>query len=157
MNIVSRFTSGKRLNLVSRGSYQRRKYLSGLRHNKKFTWHSSPYKQVVGCSPGKYFKEFMDKKTELEEKKCKKRLFQDDKENTPKITPTKKIKRCPSNSDYGPNVEEPENEEVLKKEVEEVLARVQVNIKLLLLIQSSIKNICFLFYLSTGWLVMLDR
>jgi len=121
MNIVARFNAGKRLNLIQRGSYQRRVHLSGLRHNKKFVWHSSPYKNIVGCSPGKYFKDFMNKKMEEDKLRGKKRLFQ--KEND---TPRKKFKHEPKNIDYGPNVEEPEDEEMLSKEIDEVLKRLQV-------------------------------
>lgn len=126
MNIVAKFTGGKRLNLIQRGSYERRVYLSGLRHNKKFNWHYSPYKQVVGRSPGKYFKNFMKQKTESESSKSRKRLFT---ENNDK--PTKKVKTQASerNIDYGPQAEQPDDE-VTESDIEEVIQRLQVPIDL---------------------------
>jgi hypothetical protein len=50
MNIVSRFTMGKRLNLIQRGSYERRVCLSGLRYNKSLKWHVSPWKNFTIAS-----------------------------------------------------------------------------------------------------------
>jgi hypothetical protein len=54
-NIVTRFNMGKRLNLIQRGSYERKVHLSALRYTKSFKWHLSPWKKSAGRSPGKYF------------------------------------------------------------------------------------------------------
>lgn len=61
MNIVARFNMGKTLNLVQRGSYERRVYRAGLRFNRSFNWHTSPWKRCVQRSPGQYFKAYMEK------------------------------------------------------------------------------------------------
>lgn len=99
--------------------------LSGLRHNKRFNWHSSPYKRVTGSSPGKYLKEYIDEKIKVQARMCRKRLFSD---NVAKI-PKKKVKMYINhkrNTDYGPNAEEFEDDLVLAQEVEEVINRLKV-------------------------------
>lgn len=40
-NVEARVSMGKRLNLVQRGSYERRVNCCGLRYNKSFKWHLS--------------------------------------------------------------------------------------------------------------------
>ncbi|KAJ8911760.1 hypothetical protein NQ315_008812, partial [Exocentrus adspersus] len=126
MNIVARFNAGKRLNLIQRGSYQRRVHLSGLRHNKQLSWHYSPFKHLTGSSPGTYFKAYMNEAINMKRKLTRKRLFSDNEDETPR----KKIKNTPEkkshNTDYGPKAEEPEDELMLKNEVEEVMNRLTV-------------------------------
>lgn len=128
MNIVARFTAGKRLNLIQRGSYQRRVYLSGLRHNKNANWHYSPYKKFTGTSPGKYLKNFMEQQSAHErfrkKSSCRKRLFAT-------VNPKKKIKtQSEKNTDYGVLADQPEDPVAMGQEVEEVIERLQVFIDL---------------------------
>lgn len=103
---------------------QRRVHLSGLRYNNKFEWHSVPYKNVTGCSPGKYFTKFIETSTHNDQLKCRKRLITDINDNSKR----KKIKTdFQKNQDYNPNAEEPDMEEdFIKSECEEILARLKV-------------------------------
>jgi hypothetical protein len=90
MNIVSRFTMGKRLNLIQRGSYARRVYLAGLRFNKAFKWHRSPWKKYTGSSPGDHFSSYMEQQNSNKIARSKKHLFQEEESKT-QGTKTKKI------------------------------------------------------------------
>lgn len=61
MNIVSKFNMKKRLNLIQRGSYERKVHLAGLRYNYSFKWQSSAWKKTTEKSTGKYFEQFINK------------------------------------------------------------------------------------------------
>lgn len=125
MNIVSRFNMGKRLNLVQRGSYQRRVYLAGLRYNKQFNWHYSPYKRATKTSPGKYFEKFVRKGTRKQHLSTRKRLFPSA-EHENKNNKKRKL-NIKVNADYGPNAEMPEMEsDTLKMECEFLLQKLKV-------------------------------
>uniref|UniRef100_A0A1Y1LEE7 Uncharacterized protein n=1 Tax=Photinus pyralis TaxID=7054 RepID=A0A1Y1LEE7_PHOPY len=130
MNIISRFTAGKRLNLVQRGSYERRVHLAGLRHNKSFAWHYSPYKRYLETSPGAHFKMFVETHVQQQQKKEDRlaRKRQAEHQNRPSEPAPKKRRKQThdENYDYGPNAEEPEDEEVMEKNVEEVISSLQV-------------------------------
>lgn len=104
MNIVARFNMGKRLNLIQRGSYERRVYLSGLRYNNSLKWHNSPWKKVTGNSPGKYFKKFIDSRSTKHASNLS---------NRQSITSCNKKsvqqqQRVTLNLDYGQKAEEPD-------------------------------------------------
>ncbi|KAF5282304.1 hypothetical protein FQR65_LT14358 [Abscondita terminalis] len=47
MQIVARFNSGKRLNLIQGGSFQRRATLASLRYNEGVGWHYKDKKKIV--------------------------------------------------------------------------------------------------------------
>jgi hypothetical protein len=67
---------GKRLNLIQRGSYERRVFLSGLRYNKSLKWHSSPWKDFTKHSPGQHFKTFISKPpTKTKKASTRRKLF----------------------------------------------------------------------------------
>lgn len=62
MSLVAKYTSGKRLNLIQRDSFQRRCTVAGLQYQKGHMWPISPYKKFAGSSPGKYFKKTIAQK-----------------------------------------------------------------------------------------------
>lgn len=132
MQIVARFNSGKRLNLIQRGSFQRRATLSGLRYNQGAAWQRTPWKTLFEESPGKHFQRYMDKQMNSgERKKVNRRLFPEE------ATLRKKRGDYESmaNIEYGPNAEEAELEPVeMKAECERLLQKLQVSIPLFLLI-----------------------
>ncbi|KAB0802471.1 hypothetical protein PPYR_04657 [Photinus pyralis] len=102
MAILARFNAGKRLNLTQRGSFETRSHLAGLRYDKGTSWHYSPWRNVIGESPGSHFKEYMIRQKRSREMKTEHR------KNT---TPYKKDLMVPTeqpNFDYGPNAEEGE-------------------------------------------------
>ncbi|CAG9864782.1 unnamed protein product [Phyllotreta striolata] len=118
-----RFNQGKRLNLIQRGSYQRRVQLSGLRYNGKTEWHTSPYKDATGSSPGQHFKTFLKRQVNSAEKKsCRKRLFDGKPDNA---TKPKKAKMMP-NHDYGPKADQLEDPEMIVQQVEEIIKGLHV-------------------------------
>ncbi|CAG9857125.1 unnamed protein product [Phyllotreta striolata] len=121
-----RFNQGKRLNLIQRGSYQRRVQLSGLRYNGKTEWHTSPYKHATGNSPGQYFKMFLNRQVNSAKKKktCRKRLFDEKSNNATKTT--KKIKIMSNNTDYGPKADQFEDPSMIQQEVEEIIQGLHV-------------------------------
>lgn len=59
MSIFSKFNAGKRLNLTSRGSFQRRCTLTALSYQRGYHWHSIPWQNTVQRSTGKYFKKYI--------------------------------------------------------------------------------------------------
>lgn len=127
MNIVARFNMGKRLNLVQRGSYERRAYLSGLRYNKSFKWHSSPWKKCIGKSPGTNFKHFIKKHEG--KKSCRAKLFSRENKNDEKTD--KPNPKSAMNRDYGVYADEPEDAEDLNfimMEAELVVNQLNVSI-----------------------------
>lgn len=131
MNIVARFNMGKRLNLVQRGSYERRVHISGLRHNHKFEWHYSPWKRVTGQSPGKYFKQFITNNTQKDEKaKARKRLLFDKETSSQKLPKLQRSNNKPCKDkyiDYGPNATQPDEDDVvIEQEVERIVKNLQV-------------------------------
>lgn len=118
---------GKRLNLIQRGSYQRRVYLSALRYNKKIDWHRSPYKSITRTSPGKHFKMYLERQKNRDKLKLRRRLIFEDKENVkPKINKHSR-ERCMKNTDYGPLAEkEEEDENMIVSEVDRLLKKLNV-------------------------------
>lgn len=120
MNIVARFNMGKRLNLIQRGSYERRVHLSALSHNKSSYWNVSPWKTVTKKSPGYYFKKFMDKKdvSNLRNNKTKKNLF-------PSVSKKEKVP-AQKNRDYGENAQQPEDADILLMECQDIIKKLQV-------------------------------
>lgn len=120
MSILSRFTSGKRMNLVSRGSFQNRCILSGLRYNKSFLWHRNPWKIITKKSPGTHFKNFMAKRMAEKRRKsdkptARRKLF--------------KIVEKKPNLEYGPNAEQPEkSDEDVAKEINELIQDLKVRV-----------------------------
>lgn len=118
MNIVSRFNAGKRLNLISRGSYERRCHLSGMRYNKSYGWHTSPWKTTTLSSPGKNFKSYIAKQLKNKSQRSKRTLFQKRKRITDPL---------PS-IDYGPQAAQPEpTEEQVRSEAKQRLLELQVD------------------------------
>lgn len=131
MNLVARFNMGKRLNLIQRGSYERRVYMSGLRYNKSFQWHSSPWKKSTGKSPGKHFKKFIDKHTSKKETPCRRKLLSEYPDNHKKNT-VSKVK----NMDYGINAQEPEEQcetDFIMTEAQVIVQQLQVSSYFLLI------------------------
>ncbi|CAH1170902.1 unnamed protein product [Phaedon cochleariae] len=133
MNIVARFNQGKRLNFIQRGSYQRRVHLSGLRHNKQFKWHSDPYKNYMGCSPGQHFKKFIARNCRNQEMKCRKRLLSTDDNDNGKQKKSSDTKRKSGkintsvNTDYGPHADQQMmDNKLLAEEVDVIMKRLQV-------------------------------
>lgn len=64
-NVFSRlckFNMGKRLNIMSRGSYQRRVMITVLQHNDDYEWHHEGLRKFAGCKPGKLLKDMIDEK-----------------------------------------------------------------------------------------------
>ncbi|KAF2882521.1 hypothetical protein ILUMI_23657 [Ignelater luminosus] len=127
---TTRFNTGKRLNIVQRGSYERRVHISGLRHNHKFQWHYSPWKKVTGQSPGKYFKKFMTSSTQKDEKaKARIRLLFDKETPPPKKPKLKRTNNEPCKEkyiDYGPDATEPDEDDVvIQQEVDRIVKNPQ--------------------------------
>lgn len=120
MSILARFNMGKRLNLIQRDSFNTRSYLTGLRYNSGFTWHSQSWKKYMEASPGKHFKAYM--KGEDETQRKRKSLIRE----APKCR--KKLKVDHENQhDYGSNIAEVHmNEEHLQKEIDKLAERLQV-------------------------------
>lgn len=126
MNIIARFTTGKRLNLIQRFGYEMRVNVAGLRHNQSLYWHSSPWKHPTNRSPRQYFKKYINNtafKTSHQTKgtkSCKKRLFDQCCENE------SANRKKADNTDYGQNCEEPEDPEILKFECLQTIKKLQV-------------------------------
>lgn len=100
MSILCKFNSGKRLNLTSRGSFQTRAVLSGLRYNQGPDWQTKVWKKCLGRSPGKNFKKLCQIKRRNHETQARRKLLLGYKH-------TQK-KRCPDvNTDYGKIAEQP--------------------------------------------------
>ncbi|XP_031331888.1 uncharacterized protein LOC116162414 [Photinus pyralis] len=109
MNIVSRFNMGKRVNLVQRGSYERRVYLAALRYNKAFEWPISPWKNVTGATIGENYQQFIKTNMAIKDSKVRRRLVQKKVSLKRKniVKPVTKI----DTTAYGPSAEQPEEEE----------------------------------------------
>lgn len=105
MNILARFTEGKRLNSIQRGSFQARCHLSALRYNKSFDWHTSPWKYLMKNSPPPYLKEYVTKNLKYA---TAKRISKQTR---------RKNKVSLRNIDYGPRAIQPEpnDDEVLEE------------------------------------------
>lgn len=56
---------GKRLNLMSRGSYQRRVWITALQHNEGYSWHSKYMPRFAGCGPGASLEKFVADREQL--------------------------------------------------------------------------------------------
>lgn len=54
---------GKRVDTMSRGSYQRRVHITVLQHNEHFTWHDKYMEMYTGERPGFYMKKMIREKT----------------------------------------------------------------------------------------------
>lgn len=131
MNIVARFNMGKRLNLIQRGSYERRAHLAGLRHNKRSFWHSSPWKRATGQSPGQHLKKFMKRAASKKSAvKSKRKLFPDQQEQS-----GKKKRKVEKNTDYGPMAEQPDEDENF---IDEEIIRIKESLTVCILVHNSI-------------------
>jgi len=108
MNVVAKYNCGKRLNFCRRGSFQRRCYIAGESFTKGPLWHRSPWKKLTGQSPGKFFKQNMERKVKAKSAASKKLHFR--KFKMVKTT-TKE-----SEKSYGINSDQPDiDDEDLKK------------------------------------------
>lgn len=119
MSILGRFTSGKRLNLVTKGSFRKRCILTGLRYNESFEWHQKPWKSHSKRSPGKYFKNYINKKMREKTKRTlrrpelRRKLF--------------KNQQPEHNFEYGPKAIQPDmSSDDIEKEIQDLIARLQV-------------------------------
>lgn len=60
---LSKYNVGKRVDTMSRGSYQRRVYITVLQHNEDFSWHDKYMEMYTGECPGFYMKKMIREKT----------------------------------------------------------------------------------------------
>lgn len=124
MSILARFNMGKRLNLIQRGSFQTRSYLTGLRYNKGPSWHTSPWKKHFKKSPGSYMKKYMAAQVN----KLKRRIVMEQ----PKARKKLKFYSSPkkTQTDYGPNIADITlSETELQAEVEHLIKTLEVSCK----------------------------
>lgn len=61
-NVIAKFIGGKRVNYTARGSYQARCFGAVTSWNSETAIHARLSKKIQDCSPGKYTKQFIDKK-----------------------------------------------------------------------------------------------
>ncbi|XP_054259250.1 uncharacterized protein LOC128983994 [Macrosteles quadrilineatus] len=104
MGYVAKFTGGKRLNLTTGGSYQRRCMGAALAHSSGPSWHLSPWRKFSSRSPGSYFK----RKILMREKRnYRRRLYLE------KNPPKRKRRQGGGeyDSEYGPLAVNPDIEE----------------------------------------------
>lgn len=50
---------------MSRGSYQRRVWITALQHNEGYSWHSKYMLQFAGCGPGAVLRKFVEERNQL--------------------------------------------------------------------------------------------
>lgn len=62
MSLVCKLNSGKRLNLTTKGSFEARSYISGLRYNEGAHWETATWRSVMECEPGRIFKREMERR-----------------------------------------------------------------------------------------------
>ncbi|XP_063376826.1 uncharacterized protein LOC134664153 isoform X3 [Cydia fagiglandana] len=78
MSIISKFNCGKRLNLHTGGSYQRRVTVAGLSQVTGQTWHKSAWRKCTNSSPGKTFRKYIGQRQRTEARRKlykRRRLF----------------------------------------------------------------------------------
>ncbi|KAK4882436.1 hypothetical protein RN001_005755 [Aquatica leii] len=105
MQIVARFNSDKRLNLIQCGSFQRRATLSGLRYNRRVDWQYKPWKKILEESPGSNFKTYLHNETNSAERRKFKRKLVDGRDECVQ----RKKKSCGNtlhNTEYGSKAED---------------------------------------------------
>lgn len=56
---------------MSRGSYQRRVYITALQHNENYAWHDKYMKIYTGEAPGFWMKKMIREKTKIAEQNKK--------------------------------------------------------------------------------------
>lgn len=54
---------GKRIDTMSRGSYQRRVYITVLQHNEGYKWHDRSMFEYTGENPGYWLRRLFQRKT----------------------------------------------------------------------------------------------
>lgn len=122
MSILCKFNAGKRLNLASRGSFQCRSIMSGLRYNEGIEWQKSEWKNILNVSPGKNFTKFMEDNSRALNLKSKRKSTLDHMPGT-----TKKPKISEKNLDYGPHAVQPTlTEEEYESEKTRILKTLKV-------------------------------
>ncbi|XP_063385048.1 uncharacterized protein LOC134671192 [Cydia fagiglandana] len=75
---LSKFNCGKRLNLHTGGSYQRRVTVAGLSQVTGQTWHKSAWRKCTNSSPGKTFRKYIGQRQRTEARRKlykRRRLF----------------------------------------------------------------------------------
>lgn len=71
ISLVAKFTGGKRVNYTITGSYQRRVLGATQVHSKGPSWHLSPWKIMIGKSPGKLFKKNISRRLAIKNLRLK--------------------------------------------------------------------------------------
>ncbi|XP_062700712.1 uncharacterized protein LOC115253741 isoform X2 [Aedes albopictus] len=60
---LSKYNVGKRIDTMSRGSYQRRVYITVLQHNEGYKWHDRSMFEYTGENPGYWLRRLFQRKT----------------------------------------------------------------------------------------------
>lgn len=114
MSLVSKCNGGKRINFTKNGSFQRRVLAASQNYSNGPTWHYSPWKKMIGKSPGKYFKTNMNRRKII----AAKRQNGIDNKSRRKLA----FSKTADDYDYGPNAAELDiSEEELKLKMNLVL------------------------------------
>ncbi|XP_055531248.1 uncharacterized protein LOC129722058 isoform X3 [Wyeomyia smithii] len=87
---LCKYNMGKRLNLMNRGSYQRRVWVTTLEHNEVGRWHLNCMDVFAGCHPGRVYDELMEERERLRDASYKSRKRPDFSRKPSKSTPVEK-------------------------------------------------------------------
>lgn len=100
-NVFSRlckFNAGKRLNIMSRGSYQRRLWITVLQHNEGYEWHYEGLQKFAACTPCSFLQKMVEQKEKLKQATIKSK-------SRPEYS-RKPAKQSEIDRDYGPQAVE---------------------------------------------------
>lgn len=91
---LSKYNVGKRVDTMSRGSYQRRVYVTVLQHNEGYQWHNKHMHKYTGEHPGYWLRKMFQRKTESF-------LYTKQMENNPGFVRRKPVSYDEIEKDYG--------------------------------------------------------
>lgn len=59
MSLLCKYQSGKRLNLIQRGSFETRCYMAALQYNLGISWSTAPWENILDFNPGENLKKYL--------------------------------------------------------------------------------------------------
>ncbi|CAH1114767.1 unnamed protein product [Psylliodes chrysocephalus] len=101
MSLLAKYNAGKRLNLITRGSFETQANIAVLRYNKGINWHADSWRNITDTEEGENLKIFLKRMVAKEQ--SRKQLVNKNISKTESSTGSKQTKKS-HNTDYGPSV-----------------------------------------------------
>lgn len=108
---LCKYNNGKRLDTMSRGSYQRRVYITVLQHNEGYRWHQKFMKLFTGEDPGYWWHKMVQERGKSLARTRKNQTSPGFKRRGPNTAHEVEV-------DYGPAAVEAAEQEVLQADLD---------------------------------------